>query len=101
MVAYAIGFYNITDASWRDEYREGTMALVEKHGGRFLVRPDCRWEVLEANPPRPAGMVIIEFPSMDAARSWYDDPEYVPLRALRQTGSTLDLMLVESLPDIG
>ena len=69
MAAYAVGFYDIRDASWRDEYREGTMALVEKHGGRFLVRPDCAWEVLEESPPRPTGMVIIEFPSMDTARS--------------------------------
>ncbi|NIS29686.1 MAG: DUF1330 domain-containing protein, partial [Actinobacteria bacterium] len=51
-----------------DAYREGTMALVQEHGGRFRVRPDCRWEVLEADPPRPSGMLIIEFPSWEAAR---------------------------------
>ena len=101
MAAYAVGFYEIRDASWRVEYRQGTTKLVDKHGGKFLVRPDCAWEVLESNPPEPTGMVVIEFPSMDAARAWYNDPEYAPLRALRQTGSTLDLILVESLPEIG
>lgn len=26
---------------------------------------------------------VIRFPSMEAAESWYNDPEYIPLRDLR------------------
>ena len=50
MTAYAIGTYDIWDPAWRDDYRQGTMTLVAKHGGRFLVRPDCRVERLEGEP---------------------------------------------------
>ena len=71
MSAYAIGFYDIADSSWRNAYREGTMKIVARHGGRFLVRPDCPWEVLEGNPPRPTGM---------------DDPDDRSLIKLRQSG---------------
>jgi uncharacterized protein (DUF1330 family) len=42
-------------------------------------------------------MVMIEFPSMENARAWYNDPDYRSLIKLRQSGSTLDLILVESL----
>ena len=75
MSAYAIGFYDIADSSWRNAYREGTMKIVARHGARFLVRPDCL-------PSAPTGM---------------DDPDYRSLIKLRQSGSTLDLILVESL----
>ncbi len=71
------------------------MDLVAKHGGRFLVRLDSAAEPLEGDPPLKTGMVAIEFPSMDHARAWYNDPEYAPLIKLRQTGSKLDLVLVE------
>lgn len=97
MSAYAVGFYRIWDASWRTAYREKTFELVKKHGGKFFVRPHCPWEVLGGEPPRPTGMVMIELPSMDQARAWYNDPDYAPLRTLRQSGSKLDLLLVESL----
>ncbi len=97
MSAYAVGFCRIRDASWRKSYLERTMKLVEKHSGRFLVRLDCPWEVLEGKPPHSTGMVMIKFPSMEEARAWYNDPDYQPLIKLRQSGSTLDLILVESL----
>lgn len=38
---------------------------------------------------------ILEFPSMEKARAWHNDPEYAQLIRLRQAGSTLDLLLVE------
>ena len=95
MTAYAIGFYDVWDASWRESYRSKIMDLVAKHGGRFLVRLDSTVEQLEGDPPLKTGMVVIEFPSMEHGRSWYNDPAYAPLIKLRQTGSKLDLVLVE------
>ena len=32
---------------------------------------------------------------MEHARVWYTDPDYVPMRELRQTGSRLTFLLVE------
>jgi uncharacterized protein (DUF1330 family) len=98
MAAYVVGFYTMWDQSFRKPYGEQAITLVEKHGGRFLVRPNCEWEVLEGDPPRPdPGMIVIEFPSSDAARAWYTDPEYQPLIRFRQAGSRLDALLVETL----
>ena len=97
MPAYAIGVYDIWNADWRDEYRPKTIALVAKHGGRFLVRPNCRVTLLEGKPSIKTGMVVIEFPSRHAALAWYDDPDYQPLKKMRQTGSQLDFVLVDGL----
>jgi uncharacterized protein (DUF1330 family) len=95
MAAYAVGLYNIWDASWRPTYREKVGALVAKHGGKYLVRSSDPWEVLEGTPPQMNGLTIIEFPSMEKARAWYNGPEYAPMIRLRQSGARLDFYLVE------
>ena len=95
MPAFAIGLYDIWDLSWRPTYRESVDKLVAKHGGRYVVRTSSPWEVLEGTRPPITGVTILEFPSMEKARAWHNDPEYAPLIRLRQAGSTLDLLLVE------
>jgi uncharacterized protein (DUF1330 family) len=32
---------------------------------------------------------------MERARAWYNDPEYAPMKRLRQAGSQLNFLLVE------
>ena len=47
-------------------------------------------------------MVILRFPSEQAARTWYDDPEYQALSEHRRKGTTLRfLTLVHGLPPRG
>jgi uncharacterized protein (DUF1330 family) len=95
MPAFAIGLYDICDFSWRPKYRETVDRLVAKHGGRYVVRTSCPWEVLEGSAPEISNITMIEFPSMDHARAWYADPEYALMRELRQTSSRLNFLLVE------
>ena len=45
----------------------------------------------------PKRIVIIEFPSMQAAKAWYASPEYAPLLALRKRASNGDLFAVEGV----
>ena len=96
MAAYAIGRLQMRDASWLAEYGPKTAALVEKHGGTYRVRGGAM-ERLEGEGDLPSVIVVLEFPSMDQARAWYNDPEYAPLIALRQAGSELDFVLVEGV----
>jgi uncharacterized protein (DUF1330 family) len=95
MPAFAIGLYNIRDVSWRPAYRAVVDKLVAKHGGRYVARTTCPWEVLEGPAPDITNITMIEFPSMEHARAWYNDPEYAPMKRLRQDGSRLNLLLVE------
>lgn len=94
MAAYVIGRLQVRDASWREQYRAKVGQIVEKHGGRYLVRGGAM-ETLEGNTPLPSGIVVLEFPSMEQARAFYHDPDYAPLIKLRQTGSDLDMVVVE------
>jgi uncharacterized protein (DUF1330 family) len=94
--AYVMGYLEIRDPSWVKEYGPKNDALVQKHGGRFLVKSDAV-EALEGGSKLPNLVVILEFPSLEHARNWYHDPDYVPLIKLRQTGSDAELILVEGL----
>ena len=86
MPAYLVGGVDVSDPAWVEEYGPKVQALVEKHGGRYLVRGG-EMDVVEGTTPAGRVMVVVEFPSLEAARAWYNDPEYAPLIKLRQTGS--------------
>jgi uncharacterized protein (DUF1330 family) len=96
MAAYAIGRLRMRDPSWVKDCGPRTAALVDKHGGRYLVRATAI-DRLEGSEPLPSVVVVIEFPSMAKARAWCGDPDYAPLIRLRQAGSDLDFVLVEGL----
>ena len=96
MAAYAIGYLQMRDPSWAAEYGPKTAALVEKHGGKYIVRGGPM-ERLEGEGGLPSVIVVLEFPSMEQAKAWYNDPEYAPMIQLRQGGSDLDFILVDGL----
>jgi uncharacterized protein (DUF1330 family) len=96
MPAYAIGRLQMRDPSWRAEYGPKVAELVKKHGGRYIAGGG-KMERLEGHGDLPSTIVVLEFPSMAQAKAWYHDPAYAPMIKLRQTGSDLDLVLVEGL----
>ena len=44
---------------------------------------------------QPERMIVIQFESSARAREWYDSPEYLPLRELRQRSSGCKLIIVD------
>lgn len=93
MPAYLIADVEVKDPDVYAEYRRQVLPLVQKHGGRFIVRGGAH-ETLEG-PWRPARVVIIEFPDMAALKAWYGSPEYTRLIELRQGASRGSLIAVE------
>jgi uncharacterized protein (DUF1330 family) len=93
MAAYLIADILITDSQMYDEYRRQVAPTVAQFGGRFIVRGGHH-EVLEGER-QIQRVVVLEFPSMDALKSWYNSPEYAPLLALRKRASTGTLVAVE------
>jgi uncharacterized protein (DUF1330 family) len=54
-----------------------------------------RHEVLEG--PAVEGVVILEFPSFDEAKAWYDSPAYREVREHRFKGADYRAVIVEGL----
>lgn len=93
MAAYIIVDIDIHDAALYGEYRKRVPATIEKYGGKFLVRGGT-FEKLEGDW-QPTRLVLLEFPSMDQAKRWYDSEEYREPKALRLKASKGSVILVE------
>lgn len=93
MAAYLIASIDVQDAAGFEEYRSRVTAVVEAYGGRYLVRT-AMVEPLEGAQPR-GRLVMLEFPSISAARSFYHSPDYAPLLRQRLASATADIVLVE------
>ena len=94
MAAYVIARLEARDTAWREAYSSKTAELIRKHGGKVLAPFASKVEALEGNAKFPTHVVIIEFPTNDQAKAWYNDPEYAPLIKLRQASADGDLVLV-------
>ncbi len=91
MAAYVMGTSEVTDPAGMEEYRGRVGQVIARYGGRFVAAgtPEVREGDL-----RPHVAVIIEFPSLDQARTWYDAADYQGLKAVRlrsTRGTTLFL----------
>lgn len=93
MPAYLIVDIDVTDPVGYQAYRELVGPIVQAAGARFIVRGGA-FDVLEGEW-RPRRIVMLEFPSMDAAREWYHGDAYAEAKALRQRTATCNVVLVE------
>lgn len=82
-----------------DEYKRLVPATLAPFGGRFVARGG-EVAVLEGEWSAER-VVILEFPSMDQARAWWDSAEYARARALRQASSTGTLVVVDGVQPSG
>ncbi len=96
MPAYLICRIHVTDPHRYDEYKKLTPAAIAKHGGRFIVRggPVATLE----GPDEHDRVVVIEFPTMERAKAFWDGPDYAAAKALRKSAATGQFILVEGNP---
>ena len=80
MAAYVMLDVEITDQAAFAELRERALATVEAHGGRFLVRGGAT-EVVQGDWT-PHRVVLVEFDSVERAKSWWNSQEHTQLRAM-------------------
>ena len=96
MTAYVIADVTVTNPEGYAAYRPLAVASVAQHGGKFIVRGGAV-EPLEGGWS-PSRVVIIEFPSMAAAKTWYASPEYQAALKIRLANSTGRVIMVEGAP---
>ena len=94
MSAYVLVDIDVHDPDRYEDYKPLAAASVEQYGGRYAVRGG-NVEVLEGEWPTRR-FVGLEFPDAEAARRWYDSPEYAAARAIRQEASTGKMIVVRS-----
>ena len=95
MPAYIIVEIDIVDPVGYEEYKKLAKATVDKYGGKYIVRGG-ETEVLEGDW-KPKRIVVLEFPSREQAKKFYDSPEYGPQKALRLRSAKSKLLLVDGV----
>jgi uncharacterized protein (DUF1330 family) len=84
--AYVLLQFNVDNQETFGRYRQGAAPTILANGGKVLVAAsnnDVREGVL------PASLVtIIEFPSREAAETWYASPEYGAVHHLREDATS-------------
>lgn len=95
MPAYAIFIREGTrDRTELDAYAPKAAASLNGHAMKVLAAYG-RQEVLEG--PEVEGVVIVQFPDIEAAKSWYDSPAYREAREHRLRGADYRAVIVEGL----
>lgn len=95
MAAYVIYRAEVHDPAQYERYKARSAEAVAAAGGRFIVRGG-EVDVLEGEPPG-GRTVVIEFPSMQAARDWYDGDRYAEAKALRQDAARTRVFIVDGV----
>lgn len=93
--AYVIADIEVTDPDAYEDYKRLSTRAAELYGARFLVRGGA---VVRLEGDRePQRLVLLEFEDEDAARRWYDSPEYTEARSVRQHAADSSLVLVSGV----
>jgi uncharacterized protein (DUF1330 family) len=95
MPAYVIVETDVRDPEQYERYRAAAAAAIAAGGGRYIARGG-ELAVLEGDW-RPKRIVVLEFEDLEAAKRWYDSPEYREARRLREDAATLHAVAVEGL----
>jgi uncharacterized protein (DUF1330 family) len=95
MAAYVLAEIDVQDPNAYEDYKKLARAAIEKHGGRYLVGGG-KAEAIEGSAPANR-LVVLQFPSAEAAKSWYHSPEYQEAAKIRHRASKARVLLVEGV----
>ena len=88
---------DVNDPEQFMEYARRAPALINKYGGRYRCMR-AAVEQLEGKPDNRK-IVVSEWPSMEAAREFWNSDEYQELKKVREGAAEIDVHLVEITGD--
>jgi uncharacterized protein (DUF1330 family) len=94
MTAYVIYEADVTDLEQYEQYKARAAATVTAAGGRYIARGG---DVESFEGTEPARVVILEFPTFDAATAWYRGEDYTEARSLRERACRARLFVVDGI----
>ena len=95
MSVYVVAQGRIENREMLDEYVGKALPTIQKSGGRVLAFDESP-EVVEGEIEHPR-TVILEFPSQEAFRAWYDSADYQAILPLRLDSTPGTLIAVKGL----
>lgn len=96
MPAYLVARVDVRDWERYKEYMRHTPRVIAQHGGHFIVRGAPTITIEGADDPRR--LVVIEFPSLERAKAFYDSNEYRSIRRYRDGAGEAQFVIVDGYP---
>jgi len=85
----------VFDRELYGEYIRQVPALIEKFGGKYLVRGGA--VAVLAGDWEPARLIVVAFDSREQFQRWWNSPEYRKLAPLRERGARTNAIVVEGI----
>ena len=95
MPAYVVVDIEVQNPTRYESYKDLAGPVVAKHGGRYLARGGAT-TVLEGSW-QPKRLVILEFPSVEKAKAWWDSIDYAEAKRIRQECAKTGMVIVEGV----
>jgi uncharacterized protein (DUF1330 family) len=96
MPAYMIVTAKIKDRdAFISGYGAAAAALIGKFGGKYVLRGPGA-ELLEGDFGDGSSMVISEWPDKDAAKAFWNSPEYAEAKKLREGVADVQVLLIDA-----
>tara|TARA_R110001592_G_C12892997_1_gene725855 strand:+ start:313 stop:603 length:291 start_codon:yes stop_codon:yes gene_type:complete len=95
MAAYIIAFAAVKDRNKLADYSASAGPTIGPAGGALVARTKVIDTI--AGDFSADAALILKFDTADAARAWYDSPEYQKLIPLRDEGMVANFVLVEDV----
>jgi uncharacterized protein (DUF1330 family) len=95
MAAYLIVDIDVRDPERYAEYVKAVPPTIVAYGGKYLARGG-RAERIEGEWT-PKRFVVLEFPTYESAKEWWSSEDYRGPKALRQSASIANMILVDGI----
>lgn len=95
MSAFLIARVNITNPEQYENYKKLSLEAADKYQGRFLARGGTTLTL--EGPNETDRVVILEFNSLDNAKTFYESPEYQKAKAAREGAATGQFIVVDGV----
>jgi len=95
MAGYLLAMIEVTDPERYAKYMAETPGIIAKFGGRFVVRGGEK--VTLEGPDENRRLALIEFPSLERVREFYNSEDYQEAKRLREGAAKVSIIAVEGI----
>ena len=95
MAAYLIARVEVTNPEAYENYKKLAAEAIAKYDGRYLARGG-NMETLEGDE-ESRRVVIVVFPTLEQAKTFYNSPEYAEAKAAREGGAKGQFVIVDGI----
>ena len=99
--AYLLVQGHVTDREGFKAYNAALPPIYRKYGGEYLALVPAPLVEVAEGPVESRSIVRARFPSREAARAFWDSPEYTEAKKLREGKGTFFVTILDGLPGTG